>query len=164
MKAGGLILDVGCGSGHLARLMPKLADKIPGLTGKCIYAFDIAEKMLVEAAKQQAAKITQRGDIQQIVPFVNEDKPSVAIVSYLLHYLKDPLSALRNVFSALGDGGIITIAIRRPEGESWDEEVYGLLRQAGFEPYKAKTITVTVVDQIKGDEIPVGLVYALKKS
>jgi len=98
------VLDLGTGTGQMLRLLAPQADRLLGL--------DVNASMLSVARAQLAAEGLHRIELRQgdlyALP-VDRESFDLVIVHQVLHYLDDPLRALREAAHALSVGGRLLV-------------------------------------------------------
>lgn len=96
------VLDVGCGDGHISRMMVSLLDNAEN-----IYAFDYSENSVEQCLKLNPAIHYAIGDIVGGIPF---DKKFDGITAFVVlsHLRKevDVIKALENIYNSLEDNGL----------------------------------------------------------
>lgn len=96
------ILDVGCGDGHITRMMAELVG-----SGKNISGFDYSENNVLYSMSMNPSVSYERGDITQSVPFPGRfDGITAFVVLSHLRKEEDVKKALANIYDALEDGGL----------------------------------------------------------
>ncbi len=130
--------DLGCGTGHLARLLAPFA--------KRVIALDRSDEML-EIARVRLSECPnvdlRRGELESLP--VADGSLDVAILSLVLHYVLEPVQALKEVHRTLRPRGRILILdmqrhdraeFREEMGHVWlgfsPEELEDWLDKAGF--------------------------------
>lgn len=108
------ILDVGCGPGNV--LMDIILPQFKGLYSTC-YATDISERMIDFARKKYEDREDvkfQVLDITQVSGFLqNHGHIDHVVSSFVMHYVPDLDTGLRNIFKVLEPGGdFFTVHIR----------------------------------------------------
>ncbi|WP_227354128.1 class I SAM-dependent methyltransferase [Haladaptatus salinisoli] len=105
------VLDVGCGTGIVAR---RITDR-PGGVGTVV-GLDINEKMLevaeTAAAKSQLEIEWRRGDVTDL-PF-SDGAFDVVLCQQALQFVTDPSAAFREMRRVLGPGGRVAASVWRP--------------------------------------------------
>lgn len=100
------ILDVGCGPGNV--LMNIILPEFKGKYSNC-YATDLSDKMIDYAGKKYAIREDVKFlkmDIMNVGGFLAEHGPVDHVVStFVVHYLPDQNTGLRNIFEILKPGG-----------------------------------------------------------
>ena len=96
------VLDVGCGDGHISRMMVSLLDNADN-----IFGFDYSENNIEQCQKLNPAVHYGIGDIVSGIPF---DKKFNGITAFVVlsHLRKeeDVIKALENIYSSLEDDGL----------------------------------------------------------
>jgi len=98
---GGIVLDLGCGTGELARRL--------AATGLRVTGCDISPAMLDRAAQADptsTVKWTALDPAWITLPFT-ADSFNVIVASSVLEYVEDPLTVLNECFRLLQPGGIL---------------------------------------------------------
>ncbi|MBS3149665.1 class I SAM-dependent methyltransferase [Candidatus Woesearchaeota archaeon] len=105
------VLDAGCGSGVYSRL---LAEK-----GAQVYGIELSSEM-VDLAKKHCAGMDidfKQGSINKL-PYANNTFDTI-IASLVIHYLKNPETALKEFHRVLKKGGILIFSTTHPVLESF---------------------------------------------
>jgi ubiquinone/menaquinone biosynthesis C-methylase UbiE len=151
-----VVLDVGCGTGHLLR---QVARTFPDVTG---IGVDLAPKMIevarAKAAEQELSNLTfVTSDWEQPTEaarrVIGRQPVACAVCVSAFHYFRAPVSALRAIHDVLRPGGQLLILDRARQRSlltvlwqyahrllirdnvrfSSTTEIAGMLKQAGFE-------------------------------
>ena len=101
---GGMILDVGCGSGQFTGILVKYLASYETITG-----VDVDEKTLREAGKNFPGKefIFHTASAQDL-PF-DEGSFDTAVISRALHHMENPVRTLEEMHRVLRPGGYLLI-------------------------------------------------------
>lgn len=111
---GELILDVGCGAGHLVHWSNKL--KLPFKISSCDIS---AEAQHIQATKIEGFKTCYAEKLD----FADSSFDAVTIIDVIEHlYPKNAIKAFREAFRVLKPGGIIVI--KTPNRITWDRRTY----------------------------------------
>lgn len=130
--------DLGCGAGQLAAALAPVVGRVLGVD---------ASRQMLAAARRRTAELAnvdlRHGDLEALP--IEDAELDVAVVSLVLHYLPDPLAALREARRVLRPGGRILVVetlahdredLRRQLGHVWlgfhEEQLADWLREAGF--------------------------------
>jgi ubiquinone/menaquinone biosynthesis C-methylase UbiE len=106
IRSGDRVLDVGCGTGVLAREALRRVGK--GGQGGQVVGVDLNEGMLAVAARTEPDITWRRGDAASL-PF--EDASfDVAVSQFALMYFPDQEASLREMWRALAPGGRLAVA------------------------------------------------------
>ena len=101
------ILDFGCGSGILSKLLTKKGAKIKG--------FDISKEML-DIAKKENPKLDLKLGSGYNIPF--KEKFDIVVASLVVHYLKDWNKMFKEVSKVLKKGGYFIFSTGNPVAEA----------------------------------------------
>jgi ubiquinone/menaquinone biosynthesis C-methylase UbiE len=137
------ILDVGCGPGRDSAHFNSLGHLSVGM--------DISIGMLREAAQRTDGNYVQ-GDMT-VLPFAPASFDAAWMSASLLHIPRSSATdVLAQVYTILESGGVLFIALKKGEGEVWEEreglrfftfyqeeEITGLLKKARFDIIKQWT-------------------------
>ena len=95
-----IVIDCGCGSGHLTSHLEKLTQRV--------YAFDL-DPMMIELARLKTKKVTyQVHDMESPWPFFGD----VIVMSMdVINFSKHPFRVLKHAISALNDTGVICLDV-----------------------------------------------------
>lgn len=102
------ILDVGCGDGNLVNFLAKS-------TKKEVIGIDISnsgfDKALTRASRHGVPNLVRcvKGDAHQISKYFNKERFDAVTMTYTLHHLKQPVSALKELQKILQPDGQILI-------------------------------------------------------
>lgn len=122
----GRVLDVGTGPGQIPS---KIVRRNPGL---CLVGVDLSDSMLARARQDAKAAGSegllqfQKADAQKL-PF-GDGAFDMAISNSLLHHLRDPVAALREMKRVLKSGGPLLVRdLRRPSRwwYPWQVRIFG---------------------------------------
>ena len=109
--AGDRVLDVGCGTGIVARRVARRVGEEGTVVG-----FDLNDGMLdvarATASENQLSIEWRRGDATEL-PF-DYDSFDVIVSQQALQFVSDPRVALREIRRALAPGGRIAVSVWRP--------------------------------------------------
>lgn len=152
IQHGGLLLDIGCGSGSMLKLMQSL--------GCCVEGVDI-DPLAVENAKSKGLKV-RLGKIEDLM--YPDNHFDVITMSHIIEHVQDPLQLLRECHRILKLSGHLIVVT--PNSESlghrifkinWREldpprhlhiftpsSLHQLAKRAGFPKIKVSTITRAV--------------------
>jgi len=102
-----LVLDLGCGTGALARELRKLG-------AREVLGVDLSERMLAEARTRtpDAQIVFQRADLETFAP--EPDSFDLVVSSLALHYIIDFPALARRVAAALRPGGRFVFSVEHP--------------------------------------------------
>ena len=107
LKAGDRCLDLGCGSGELTSRVAELA--APGEVLGVDFDADVIA-VAIERARHAAATHTPRFVVADVTALPDGLGPFDLISArFLLSHLRDPLGALREMWSLLAPGGVVAI-------------------------------------------------------
>ncbi|MCA1439998.1 methyltransferase domain-containing protein [Ensifer sp. IC4062] len=107
IRTGNRVLDVGCGTGVLAREALRRVGQEGQVTG-----LDLNEGMLAVAARTEPRIAWRHGDAASL-PFKDESF-DVVVSQFALMYFPDRVAALREMWRALAPGGRLAIASWAP--------------------------------------------------
>jgi len=139
------MLDLGCAAGDLYGVAHSVFGELINYVG-----IDIAQKM-IEAARKRGIRAV-KADIQKKLPGLKKEFFDLVSLSYVLHYLKRPDRVLANAFQSLKKGGVLVMAVRRPEA-GWEDYWSNLLQAEGFDPNSIFTIVEEVEVGVSEDKI-----------
>jgi demethylmenaquinone methyltransferase/2-methoxy-6-polyprenyl-1,4-benzoquinol methylase/phosphoethanolamine N-methyltransferase len=114
IKPGGVVLDVGCGTGELTLAAKARA----GGTGK-VYGIDAASEMIAAArskAARQGVDVDFRVDLVEALSFP-DNTFDVVLSSLMMHHLPDDVKSkgLSEIYRVLKPGGhLLVVDVRRP--------------------------------------------------
>ena len=96
------VLDVGCGDGHITRMMVSLLD-----CAENVYGFDFSENNIKHCKQLNGSVNYSVGDITGCMPFEAQfDGISAFVVLSHLRKENDVKAALKNIYNALNDNGL----------------------------------------------------------
>jgi ubiquinone/menaquinone biosynthesis C-methylase UbiE len=104
VKPGDNLLEVGCGTGVLARQATTIVLPDGSVTG-----LDLSESMLSVARRKCPGAVFQQGNVMDL-PFENESF-DVVIASFVLMFVPDQPRAIREMWRVLKPGGRLVIAV-----------------------------------------------------
>lgn len=107
LKAGDNLLEVGCGTGVLAREAIKLVGANGSVTG-----LDLSESMLGVARQLVPGAVFHQGDVQAL-PFPDESFDHV-IASFMLMFVADQASGVSEMLRVLKPGGRLVVSVWEP--------------------------------------------------
>ena len=162
LPQGGVVADLGCGTGRLLAVMAKGADQVVGV--------DNSQKMLDVARKSFAHKdnaVSLRiGELEHLP--LRDKEADAAVMSMALHHLSNPMAGIAEAYRVLSDSGTFilvdflkhdTESMRFTYGDRWlgfsAGELDDWLENAGFKPGTSQDFSVN-----KG--LTVRMVTALK--
>ena len=117
---GGIVADLGCGTGFLATW---LAER-----GAHVVAVDHSERMLASARQRGAQdRITFRQGELDALP-LRDGEVQAAFANLVWHHLADHDAAAREVFRVLGPGGRVVVSDLLPHEAEWMRDAMGDLR------------------------------------
>lgn len=141
LRAAKRILDIGCGSCELDRL---LAEQ----NGRRIVGVDISDTKFPEEEAHTGAIQCRKGDAGNL-EFLKDGSMDTVVSVYALHEMKDVLKALKEAHRVLRRGGRVLI-IDFPKASLaqrlWNENYYtrsqvaSMLRQGGFIDVESRAI------------------------
>jgi SAM-dependent methyltransferase len=101
------VLDLGCGTGALARELRKLG-------AREVVGIDLSERMLAEARARTPDQhiVFQRADLETFA--AETDGFDLVVSSLALHYLNDFLALARRTAAALRQGGRFVFSVEHP--------------------------------------------------
>ncbi len=105
MHATRRVLEIGCGTGHLTRL---LVDAFPSLS---IDAVDVAPRMLERASAEIGTCARVRWHLADVLNFAPENAFPVIVSSSALHWIQPILRAFERLFGMLEPGGTLVAAL-----------------------------------------------------
>src|SRR5690606_21895027 len=152
LGAGGRMLDLGTGPGHIPIMV------VERLTGATVLAVDLAAHMLALAARRVAASPhgarveLLRGDAKALdLPDASFD---AVFSNTILHHLADPRPLLREARRVLRPGGVLFIRdLFRPDSEARVEELVALHASAadpaGRELFRASLRAALTPDELR---------------
>jgi trans-aconitate methyltransferase len=120
------ILDIGCGDGNITA---KMTQKVPNgyVTG-----IDLSPNM-IKAAKESYANITNLSfEIADAINFSFEQKFDLVTSFFVFHWIKDQLTALKNIKRALKPNGKIIIIMAAVQKDSLMNQAVEHLKQEGL--------------------------------
>lgn len=104
LSAGSNLLEVGCGTGVLAREAVKLVGTQGSVTG-----IDLSESMLGVARRLAPEALFQQGDVQKL-PFSDHNFDHV-IASFVLMFVPDQITAIKEMWRVLKPGGKLAVSV-----------------------------------------------------
>ncbi|HSU17470.1 class I SAM-dependent methyltransferase [Longimicrobium sp.] len=119
------VLDVGCGSGYLAREMATRGARAEGV--------DISPRMIEHARRHEARSplgiAYHAGDAAEVASLFAAESFDLAVSCIALQDMPDPAAVLRGVFSVLRPGGRFVASISHPCSETpfrrWERDEAG---------------------------------------
>lgn len=122
VERGLVVADVGCGTGYLARVLVRFADKV--------IAIDHSAAMLARARENLAAAgdrvELRQGELDRLP--LQDGEVDAIFASLVLHHVPDVLGALREMRRALKPGGRLVVADLLPHKEAWMSETMADLK------------------------------------
>ncbi len=115
LEAPDVICDLGCGSGHITRLLAK------HWSSSSVYGIDKSPQMLAEAAVEPSTVRWVDADIRSWVP---EENPDLIYSNASLHWVSGHSELFMRLISCLNPGGCL--AVQMPL--SWDLPSHRLMR------------------------------------
>lgn len=111
--AGSVIVDVGCGSGELLRILRDQGDPSWRLLGVDFAPEAIAnlERLGIEARAGRFESLEWKGP-----------RPNVLILNQVIEHLDDPAAVVRRAFELLLPGGVLVI--ETPSTDGWDARLF----------------------------------------
>lgn len=113
VERGLVVADVGCGTGHLSRVLVRFASRV--------IAIDHSAAMLARAGENLAAAADRvelrQGELDRL-PLADGEVDAV-FASLVLHHVPDLFAALRDMRRALRPGGRLVVADLLPHREAW---------------------------------------------
>lgn len=131
-----MVLDAGCGMGRNSYWVLKYG-------AKKLMAFDLDRRSVEKAKKTLSEFKNAKVMLRSIYDLEWENEFDIAFSIGVIHHLKDPVLALKNMLKALKKGGKILIWVYSYEGNEWITKLVNPVR---------KNIT---------SKLPVGLVHFL---
>lgn len=97
------LLDVGCGDGHISRMMVSLLD-----SAKNVFAFDYSSNNVEHCNELNSSIKYEWGDVVNCFPFKNVKFDGITAFVVLSHLRveEDVRHALENIYNALDEGGL----------------------------------------------------------
>lgn len=99
----GLLLDIGCGEGELAKY----------IQGE-LYGVE-CNQIKVKIAKTKLYREVIVGDVEEDLPF-SPNYFDIIVCADVLEHLLDPRKALRNVYRLLKPNGLLLVSVPNPQG------------------------------------------------
>lgn len=131
------ILDLGCGTGIVARV---LRERLGGAAH--IVGLDVSPPM-IEEARSIAPEIDFRLGDAMGLPFA-DGSFDLVLCQHMLQFVPDPLAALREVRRVLTPGGRLLATTWRPRSELDGPALGHALAEAGFTEVRIETVSMTV--------------------
>jgi SAM-dependent methyltransferase len=104
--AGRRVLELGCGAGHLTRLL------VDG--GASVTSLDRSEQMAAAARGRAPEATVHVADLEEPLRMVADDSVDVVTASLVLHYLPDWRPLLTEVRRCLRPGGALILSVHHP--------------------------------------------------
>jgi SAM-dependent methyltransferase len=132
------VLDVGCGAGHLGRLLKERGHHVTGL--------ELVPEAAAEARTRLDLVVT--ADVEAGLPF-DADSFDAVIFADLLEHLVDPWRVLREAAAVLAPGGVVVASVpnvqnldvlRRLLRGRWDYRERGILDRGHLRFFTLSTI------------------------
>ncbi len=128
------VADLGCGEGHLSLEAARWARKVIGVDRSA----DVLRRAKALADKNKVTNITwKRGEIEDLP--LEARSVDVVLISQALHYVQDPVKALREAERVLVPGGKVLLLDLRAHREEWVKERFGDV-WLGFEEHQLEAV------------------------
>lgn len=125
-----IVCDLGCGTGRMTELLSPFAQHVIGVD---------ASEAMIEAARQRLRPSTNttihRAQLKELP--LDDDSIDVALMVLVLHYVSDPLAALKEAERVLRPGGKLVLVDMQPHDRTDYRPQMGHLWQ-GFAPEQVK--------------------------
>ncbi|MFH6782832.1 MULTISPECIES: class I SAM-dependent DNA methyltransferase [Methylobacterium] len=105
----GHVLDLGCGTGLMARALAGLAGTLTGI--------DLSPRMLAEARRTGLYARLHEGDLRTALAAEPPSRADLAVAADVFIYLREIGPALREVARVLGPGGLFAFTVQGQTGE-----------------------------------------------
>ncbi|MBK8229067.1 MAG: class I SAM-dependent methyltransferase [Candidatus Eisenbacteria bacterium] len=164
----GLVADIGCGPGHVARYLKE--------QGVAVYGVDLSEKM-VQVARDRHAEIAFRVEDMGSLSATDRSLAGAVLFYSIVHFAPDELLAVfREVRRVLVEGGLALIAFHRGDGIVHTDELFGAPVSLDFRYHSSEGVIdaltqsgFTVIEQIhrepyEGAEYPSRRCYLLARA
>jgi SAM-dependent methyltransferase len=149
IRPGNKVLDVGCGTGVLAREALRRA----GQRGRVV-GLDLNEGMLAVAARAEPGIEWRQGDAASL-PF--EDRVfDVAVSQFALMYFPDRVGSLRDMWRTLAPGGRLAVAVGAPIGHA---RGYQILAEIAARQCGRKAADVLAAPFVLGDQAELATLF-----
>lgn len=136
--AGGRILDLGCGPGHVARY---LADR-----GATVEGVDLSPAMIAEARASHPELMFQVGDMFAL-PHAAGSLAGVVAFYAIVHLASDELGApLREIHRVLAPGGRALIAFHAGDQRVHVDELFGCATSLDFVFHRPEAVIAALAD------------------
>jgi SAM-dependent methyltransferase len=136
--AGGPILDVGCGPGHVAAYLAGRGARVGGL--------DLSPAMIDEARASHTHVDFRVGDMFAL-PHANESLAGVVAFYAIVHLRSDELLApMRELHRVLAHGGLAAVAFHAGSDQVHVDELFGCPTSLDFMFHRPDAVVATLVE------------------